>query len=248
MDSKVVIVTGANSGIGKATAMELARRGARVYLACRSSDRGEAARQDIVQETDNPEVFFLKLDLGSIRSIRDFARAFGELESRLDVLINNAGIAGPRKLTVDGFESQIGVNHMGHFLLTNLLIDLLQKSAPSHVITLSSSVHRVATLNRMDLNSEKSFKPFMVYAQSKLANILFSRELARRMYGTGVTSNVVNPGPVHTNFAKNANIIVKLFWIPISFLFFKNPVQGAQTSIRLAVDPRLETTTGKYFR
>lgn len=248
MDEKVVIITGANTGIGKATAMELARRGARVYLACRSSDRGEAARQEIVKETDNQEVFSKQLDLGSLQSIRDFARDFQSQESRLDVLINNAGLTGPKRLTEDGFESQIGVNHMGHFLLTNLLLDLLQKSAPSRVITLSSVAHRVGKLNKLDFNSKKSYKPFFVYAQSKLANILFSRELARRMSGTGVTSNAVNPGPVHTTFTRDIRFFERLLWMPISYLFFKDPVLGAQTSIRLAVDPKLETTTGKYFR
>lgn len=248
MDEKVVIITGANAGIGRATAMELARRGARVYLACRSIERGEAARQEIIKETDNQEVFCRQLDLGSMQSIRDFASKFQAEESRLDVLINNAGLTGPKRVTVDGFESQIGVNHMGHFLLTNLLLDLLQKSAPSRVITLSSVAHRVGRINKLDLNSDKSYRPFLAYAQSKLANVLFSRELATRMSGTGVTSNVANPGPVHTKFAQNIRFFEKLLWMPVSFCFFKNPVLGAQTSIRLAVDPKLETTTGKYFR
>lgn len=248
MDEKVVVITGANAGIGRATAMELARRGARVYLACRSIERGEAARQEIIKETDNQEVFCRQLDLGSLQSIRDFARTFQAEESRLDVLINNAGLTGPKRVTVDGFESQIGVNHMGHFLLTNLLLELLQKSAPSRVITLSSVAHRVGRINKLDLNSDKSYRPFLAYAQSKLANVLFSRELATRMSGTGVTSNVANPGPVHTKFAQNIRFFEKLLWMPVSFFFFKNPVLGAQTSIRLAVDPKLETTTGKYFR
>lgn len=248
MDEKVVVITGANSGIGLATAMELARRGARVILACRSRERGEAACQEIIKETDNQEVFFRPLDLGSLQSIRQFASSFQADHSRLDVLINNAGVTGPRRVTVDGFESQIGVNHMGHFLLTNLLLDLMQKSAPSRVITVSSVAHRVGEINRLDLNSEKSYKSFPAYAQSKLANILFSRELARRMSGTGVTSNAVNPGPVHTSLPKDIAILMKLFWMPISFVFFKTPVLGAQTSVRVAVDPKLETTTGKYFR
>lgn len=249
IDDKVVVITGANSGIGKATAMELARRGARVYLACRSYERGEAARQEIIKETDNQEVIFKSLDLASMQSIREFARTFQEQESRLDVLINNAGVTGPHRLTDDGFESQIGVNHMGHFLLTSLLLDLLQKSAPSRVITLSSVAHRVGRINKLDLNSDKkTYQGFRVYAQSKLANILFSRELARRMSGTGVTSNAVNPGPVHTSLPKDIGFLAKLFWMPISYLFFKDPPLGAQTSIRLAVDPKLENTTGKYFR
>lgn len=248
MDEKVVIVTGANAGIGKATALDLARRGARVYLACRSSEKGEAARQEIIKETDNQEVFFRRLDLGSMQSIKDFARSFHAEETRLDVLINNAGLTGPKRFTTDGFEEQIGVNHMGHFLLTNLLLEILQKSAPSRVITLSSVAHRIGKIKRDDLNSERSYHSLLAYAQSKLANILFSRELARRMSGSGVTSNAVNPGPVYTSLPKDVNFLAKMFWVPASFFFFKSPEQGAQTSIRLAVDPRLETTTGRYFR
>lgn len=242
------MITGANSGIGKATALELARRGARVYLACRSKQRGEEARQEIIKETDNQEVFCKELDLGSKQSIRQFSRSFHAEESRLDVLINNAGLTGPKRFTIDGFESQIGVNHMGHFLLTNLMLDLLQNSAPSRVITLSSVAHRLGKLNRNDLNSDKTYYSFLAYAQSKLANILFSRELARRMSGTGVTSNVANPGPVHTTFPKDINFLIKLVWLPISYFFFKSPHLGAQTTIRLALDPQLENTTGQYFR
>lgn len=248
MDGKVVIVTGANSGIGLATALDLAKRGARIYLACRSADKGEVARAEIIKETDNQEVFCRQLDLASMQSIREFVAGFTSAESRLDVLINNAGWTGPRRTTVDGFEMQIGVNHMGHFLLTNLLVDTLQKSAPSRVITLTSVAHRVGKINKLDLNSEKSYRSFCAYAQSKLANILFTRELARRLSGSGVTANSVNPGPVHTDFANEINCLLRMFWMPVSYFMFKDVHSGAQTSIRLAVDPKLETTTGRYFR
>lgn len=247
MDGKVVVITGANAGIGKATALDLAKRGAKVFLACRSLEKGEAARQEIIQVTKNSQIYCRHLDLGSLDSIRVFVREFLAEESRLDVLINNAGWTGPRCLTVDGFESQIGVNHMGHFLLTNLLLDTLKASVPSRIITLTSVAHRVGKINKLDLNSDKSYHSFLAYAQSKLANILFTRELSKQLAGTGVTANSVNPGPVHTSITKNINIFIRLFWVPISWAFFKTPEKGAQTSIRLAVDPNLERVTGKYF-
>lgn len=248
MDQKVVIITGANSGIGKATALDLARRGARVYLACRSSDKGEAARLEIIKATDNQQIFYRHLDLASMHSIRQFVAGFSAEESRLDVLINNAGLTGPRQLTEDGFEMQIGVNHMGHFLLTNLLLDLLKKSAPSRILTLTSVLHRFGKINRMDLNSEKTYRSFCVYSNSKLANVLFTRELSKRLTGTGVTANSVNPGPVHSNFSRGIKFIVKILWLPVSYFLFKDAAAGAQTSIRVAVDPKLESVTGKYFR
>lgn len=247
MDGKVVVITGANAGIGKATALDLAKRGAKVYLACRSLVKGEVARQEIIQETKNSQIYCRQLDLGSLASIRAFVREFIVEESRLDVLINNAGLTGPRYVTVDGFESQIGVNHMGHFLLTNLLLDTLKASAPSRIITLSSVAHRAGKIDKVDLNSEKSYQSFIAYAQSKLANVLFTRELSKRLAGTGVTANAVNPGPVHTTITKDINIFLKCYWIPMSWMLFKSPEQGAQTSIRLAVDPNLERVTGKYF-
>lgn len=247
MDGKVVVITGANAGIGKATALDLAKRGAKVYLACRSLEKGELARQEIIQLTKNSQIYCKQLDLGSLESVRGFVRAFLADESRLDVLINNAGWTGPYQLTINGFESQIGINHMGHFLLTNLLLETLISSAPSRIITLTSVAHRIGKINKLDLNSEKSYRPFPAYCQSKLANILFTRELSKRLAGTGVTANSVNPGPVHTTIIKNVSIFVKAFWLPMSWAFFKTPEQGAQTSVRLAVDPNLERITGRYF-
>lgn len=248
MDGKVVIVTGANTGIGKETALDLAKRGATVYMACRDFARCEAARQDILKLSNNLNVFNRTLDLGSMESIRKFAREFIAEEKRLDVLVNNAGLMGPRRETSDGFESLIGVNHLGHFLLTSLLLDLLKKSAPSRVVVVSSIAHKWGKLNKEDLQSEKSYKAFRAYCQSKLANVLFTRELSKRLAGTGVTVNSVHPGAVKTEISRDSKMGLMCCLAPIFLLFMKDAELGAQTQIRLAVDPKLEKTTGKYFR
>lgn len=247
LDGKVVIITGANSGIGKTTALDLARRGAKVYLACRDAVRGEEVRQEIVNQTQNNNVFNRHLDLASLDSIRRFVAAFLAEEVRLDVLINNAGYAGPRRVTQDGFEMQIGVNHMGHFLLTHLLLDTLKRSAPSRVICVASILHRMGTLKKADLNSEKSYSNLGAYAQSKLANVLFARELARRLEGTGVTANSLHPGAVRTGITRNINPVARVFYRLMELLLYKTPESGAQTTIRVAVDPALERVSGKYF-
>lgn len=247
MDGKVVIVTGANAGIGKETALDLARRGAKVYMACRDFKRCEAARLEIVEKTQNPNVFNRSLDLGSMESIRRFASEFIAEQTRLDVLVNNAGLMGPRRLTADGFEMLLGVNHMGHFLLTNLLLDLLKKSKPSRIVVVSSMAHRMGKLKKDDLNSEKSYKEFNAYAHSKLANMLFMRELSKRLKGTGVTVNAVHPGAVKTEISKDSSMLLGIILAPIFMLFLKDATLGAQTQIKLAVDPQLELVTGKYF-
>lgn len=247
MDGKVVLITGANAGIGKETALDLAKRGAKVYMACRDFNRCEAARLEIVKRSQNPNVFNRTLDLASLTSIRQFARDFIAEETRLDVLVNNAGLMGPRRLTADGFEMLIGVNHMGHFLLTNLLLPLLKKSAPSRIVIVSSMAHRMGKLKKDDLNSEKSYKEFPAYAQSKLANLLFMRELVRRLKDTGVTVNAAHPGAVRTEIAKDSSKLLALALAPAFMLFLKDATLGAQTQILLAVEPQLERVTGRYF-
>lgn len=247
MDGKVVIITGANAGIGKETALDLAKRGAKVYMACRDYKRCEAARLEIVNQSGNQNVFNRTLDLGSLTSIRNFARRFLAEESRLDVLVNNAGLMGPRRVTEDGFEMLMGVNHMGHFLLTNLLLYLLKQSSPSRIVVVSSVAHRIGKLKKDDLNSEQSYKEFSAYAQSKLANLLFVRALAKRLQGTGVTVNAVHPGAVKTEISKDSSKFLAILLAPLFLLFIKNAKLGAQTQIKLAVDPDLERTTGQYF-
>lgn len=199
-----MIITGANTGIGKQTAIDLARRGAKIYLACRNFDKCEEARKEIIELTGNKNVFNRELDLSSLESVRTFSEKFLKEENRLDILINNAGIMiCPKSLTKDGFETQIGVNHMGHFLLTNLLLDLLKKSSPSRIVVLSSLAHIAGYIKKDDLNSEKSYNRILAYGQSKLANILFTRHLATKLNGTGVTIYCVHPGSVNTELMRH---------------------------------------------
>ncbi|XP_055531095.1 retinol dehydrogenase 13-like [Wyeomyia smithii] len=251
-DGKVVIVTGANTGIGKETAMFLARRGAHVYMACRDMTRCETARQEVVLETKNANVYCRQCDLSSLQSVRKFAEQFKQEQNRLDILINNAGVMRcPRSLTKEGIELQLGVNHMGHFLLTNLLLDMLKLSAPSRIVVVSSLAHTRGKINVQDLNSEKSYDPATAYEQSKLANILFTRELAKRLQGTGVTVNAVHPGVVDTELMRHmglfnswfSSILIK----PFAWPFLKTPIFGAQTSVYAALDPDLEKVSGQYF-
>ncbi|EDV34517.1 uncharacterized protein Dana_GF20918 [Drosophila ananassae] len=251
IDGKVVIVTGCNTGIGKETALELAKRGARVYMACRDPGRCEATRLEIMKSSQNQQLFNRTLDLGSLQSVRNFVERFKAEETRLDLLINNAGVmACPRSLTADGFEQQIGVNHLGHFLLTNLLLDRLKQSAPSRIVVVSSAAHLFGRINRDDLMSEKKYgKFFGAYSQSKLANILFTRKLSAMLKDTGVTVNCCHPGVVRTelnrhfagpNWMKSALQVVSLY-------LFKTPKAGAQTTLKLALDPQLEGSTGGYY-
>lgn len=210
IDGKTVIITGANSGIGKETAVDLARRGGKVYIACRDTKRGEDALKEIKERSESNNVHLLQLDLSSMESIRQFSKKFHELENHLHILINNAGVmAAPKGFTKDGFEMQIGTNHMGHFLLTNLLLDLLKQSSPSRIVVVSSLFHWYGRINREDLNSEKSYWRWIAYGQSKLANILFARELSKRLEGTGVTVNSLHPGAVKTGLTRDIDLISK---------------------------------------
>lgn len=192
---KVVIITGANSGIGKETAIDLARRGGKIYIACRDAKRAEDALKEIQTRSGSNDVHFLQLDLASMDSIREFSKNFHELESQLHILVNNAGVmACPKAATQDGFEMQLGTNHLGHFVLTHLLLDLLKASPPSRVVVVSSLFHIVGKIRKEDLFGEKFYFRWFAYASSKLANILFARELSKRLDGTGVTANSLHPG------------------------------------------------------
>ncbi|EDV36908.1 uncharacterized protein Dana_GF13190 [Drosophila ananassae] len=249
---KVVIVTGCNTGIGKETVLELAHRGATVYMACRNMVKCEEARKEIIKATGNRNIFSSQLDLSSMASIRSFATRFMSEESKLHILINNAGIMDcPRMLTKDGFEMQIGVNHMGHFLLTLLLLDVLKATAPSRIVVVSSLAHRFGTIKQHDLNSEKSYSRKFAYAQSKLANVLFTRELAKRLTGSGVTVNALHPGVVDTELIRYMRFfgwkIIKFISRPVYWVFFKTPKSGAQTTLFAALDPKLENVSGQYF-
>ncbi|XP_049879560.1 retinol dehydrogenase 14-like [Pectinophora gossypiella] len=244
MSGKVVIVTGANSGIGYATSMELARRGAKVILACRDDSKGYAAEKSIRKITKNPSVRYQHLDLSSFASIRKFVEDFKNAEAKLDVLINNAGASGMGSWkTKDGVIRDMQVNHFGPFLLTLLLVPILKKSAPSRVINMSSFLHKFGTINK--INEEGVYGYLRTFCNSKLCNVLFSNELARRLEGTGVVVNSLNPGQVNTSLYK-ATIIEKLRCL-VLYTFFKSPAEGAQTSIYLAVSDECDQVSGRYF-
>jgi NAD(P)-dependent dehydrogenase (short-subunit alcohol dehydrogenase family) len=247
MNGKLCVITGANSGVGKATALGLARMGATIVLACRNEERGETARQDIVEESGNPSVSLALLDLANFDSVRSFANSLPHKFSRLDVLVNNAGIyTSKRIVTANGFESTFQVNHLGHFLLTNLLLEQLKASSPSRIVNVSSEAHWTGHINFSDLQGERRYHGWSAYSQSKLANILFTYELARRLTGTGITVNCVHPGTVRTNFARHNGGVVGL-GVRVLAPFMLSPEEGAKTVIMLASAPEVECVTGKYF-
>lgn len=243
-----MVITGANTGIGKETAIDLAKRGGKVYIACRDKEKSLEALENIKKLSKNPDVFALDLDLASIESIRDFSQMFHKLETQLHILVNNAGVmACPKTYTKDGFEMQIGTNHLGHFVLTNLLLDLLKQSNPSRIVVVASEGYKLSDINRDDLLSEKSYSRLKAYGQSKLANILFANELSTRLHGTGVIVNSCHPGIIRTNLGRHMDSWIRAIYRPILKPFYKTVYEGAQTSIRLAVDPDLDEVSGKYF-
>lgn len=247
LKGKVCLVTGATSGMGKATAAALAQQEATVVLVARSSMKGEAVCSEIRAQTRNTNVDVLYADLASQQSIHALAAQFQQRYHHLHVLVNNVGgIFFSRETTVDGLEKTFAVNHIAYFLLTNLLLDTLIASAPARIINISSTSERAGKINFGDLQAEGRYVAFSTYAQSKLANLLFTYELARRLDGTGVTVNAVRPGPVATNFGSGGRGVFKLF--PFIFqLIGTKPEQAAQTAIDLASAPEFAQVTGKVF-
>ena len=239
---RVVIVTGASGGIGAATAGTLARRGDHVVMACRSLEKGEGVRRGISARGGSAEV--LRLDLASMRSVRAFCEEFASRHDRLDVLINNAGLVGRRgQLTEDGFEVHFGVMHLGHFLLTNLLLDKLRDSAPSRVVTVSAFGHRfVRGMGLDDLRAETSSSPIVAYCRAKLAQVVFTRALAERESGSGVTAYSLHPGVIRTDLARDISSTVDAFG-----RLLPGPEEGARTSVYLATEPGVERHSGRYF-
>jgi NAD(P)-dependent dehydrogenase (short-subunit alcohol dehydrogenase family) len=268
IEGAVVLITGGNTGIGKATAIALAGKGARVTITSRDEARGKLALDEIKRAAGRDDVEQIGLDLASLASVRRCAEEFGERFDRLDVLVNNAGVAltrGPRQVTHDGIEMQFGVNHVGHFLLTNLLLPLIRKSAPARIVNLSSGGYQLAPngLNFDDLQMEQDYKGFPCYGHSKLANIYFTTELARRLEGEDIAVNAVHPGYVETELGHlrpedKARFVredkkpskktgggdgpdLSSLGPPLS------PEEGAATSIRVASSPEVEGVTGRYF-
>jgi len=253
MAGKTVIITGGNTGIGKATALHLARKGARVILACRNRDKAETAIADIQQETGSTDVLYMQLDLASLKSVRCFAETFLKTESRLDLLINNAGLVADGR-TEDGFGIQFGVNHLGHFLLTCQLLDRLKEAGGGRVITLSSMAHRWGHIDFEALAVNKdlgtgsySWQFFQAYCSSKLCNVLFTHELAKRLKGTNVTCYSVHPGIVKTELSRHVSLWQMIFIEPVARLLFLDTVAGAQTTLHCALQEGIEPLSGRYF-
>jgi NAD(P)-dependent dehydrogenase (short-subunit alcohol dehydrogenase family) len=252
MQGKTVVVTGGNSGIGLETVEALAGMGARVIVTSRNADKGRAAVADIVQRLGgHAQVQLVVFDLADLSSVRRGAEEILELAPRLDVLVNNAGIVlTERRETVDGLEATLATNHLGPFLLTNLLLDRLNESAPSRIVNVASTAHNAARKGMPfdDLQSERRYRGMRVYGQSKLANMLFTIELARRLDGTSVTANSLHPGTVRTGYGADGDARGFLaFGLLISRPFFLSPAKGARTSIYLASSPKVEGVTGEYF-
>ena len=248
MRGRVCMVTGASSGIGRATAEELAALGATVVMVCRNKEKGERALARVrARGGADGSVELMLADLASLASVRSLADEYAETHDSLHVLVNNAGVAKLRRsVTTDGFESTFQINYLSHFLLTNLLLGLLKKSAPSRIVNVSSVSHFGGRLDLEDLQTKDGYWVMKAYSRSKLAQVLFTHELARRLQGTGVTANCLHPGAVSTNIWKNY-LGPASFLGGISRLFLKSPEKGAETSVYLASSPEVEGVSGKYF-
>lgn len=248
MAGKTVLVTGGTGGIGKATAAGLAALGARVGITGRDLARGRAAAADIAAMSGNPAVDAFAADMSSQTEVRRLAREVLDLYPRLDVLVNNVGgFWATRRVTADGLEHTFAVNHLAGFLLTDLLLDRLKASAPARIVTVSSGAQAMGTMNFDDLQGTNGYSAARAYNQSKLANVMFTYELARRLDGTGVTATVLHPGAVRTGFAAEDPSPMWKAFLPLMRLFLKAPAKGAATSIYLASSPDVEGVTGTYF-
>lgn len=247
MQGKVVLITGATAGIGKVSALELAKIGATVVIVGRNPGKVAATVREVQAQSGNASVEGLLADLAAPGQIRAMAQTFKEKHNRLDMLLNNAGaVFSSRKETHDGFEMTFALNHLHYFLLTHLLLDVLQASAPSRIINVASDAHRAGRMNFDDLQGKRRYNGWAAYSQSKLANVLFTYELARRLEGSGVTANALHPGAVATNFGDGNGILGDIV-MTIFRRFAISPEQGARTSIYLASAPEIEGVTGKYY-
>uniref|UniRef100_A0A4W4F4U8 Dehydrogenase/reductase (SDR family) member 13a, tandem duplicate 1 n=1 Tax=Electrophorus electricus TaxID=8005 RepID=A0A4W4F4U8_ELEEL len=253
LNGKTVIITGSNTGIGRATALDLAKRGARIILACRDKQRAESAANDIKKQSGNNEIVYMHLDLASLQSVRSFAENFLKTEPRLDILINNAGEISFFS-TKDGLGMIFGVNHIGHFLLTVLLLDRLKACAPSRVVTVSSRGYEIGNIDFECINAHKdlgrgnsALSLLRLYTHSKLCNILFTHELAKRLEGTNVTCYSLHPGAIRTEIGRHANLLWKMVLTPIMALFFRDVESGVQTTLYCALQEGIEHLSGRYF-
>lgn len=247
LKGKTVLITGANQGIGKAAAVALHRLGADLVLVCRNADKGRAAVEDIRRTEGGGTIELLIGDLSVQSEVRRVAAEFLAGHPRLDVLLNNAGVlATSRRMTVDGVEFTFATNHLGYYLLTHLLRDVLVASAPSRVVSVSSELHRRATMNWDDPQYERGWSSFTAYNQSKLCNVMWTYDLARRLEGTGVTANCLHPGVIASGFGRTDGGFTG-FLVSLASPFMLTPEKGADTSVYLAASPAVAGVTGTYF-
>jgi retinol dehydrogenase 14 len=247
MGGKTFLITGGTSGIGKAAAVALAAMGANVVIVGRNPERGETAVEEIRSRSHNESVELMLADLSVQAEVRRLAEEFQERHDRLDVLVNNAGLVQSKRTeTADGIETTLAINHLAPFLLTNLLLDRLKGSAPSRVITVSSEAQRWGNMDFEDMQSRHKYRGFPVYGMTKLANIMFTYELAERLNGTGVTVTCLHPGSVGTNFGQNNRGPMALFFRTFK-PFMRSPEKGADTLVWLASSPEVDGVSGKYY-
>lgn len=247
LHGQTVLITGATSGIGEVAAHQLAGMGARVVIVARSPEKGAQTMASIQKTTGSQAVELLLADLSAQADIRRLAAEFKAGHDRLDVLVNNAGVFNlSRELSRDGIEMTWATNHLNYFLLTNLLLDVLKASAPARIVNVSSDAHRGGSIRFDDLGGAEKYSSWQAYSQSKLANVLFSYELARRLTGSGVTVNALHPGFVRTNFARNNGRFSRLL-VPIFQLAAISPEKGAETMVYLASSPEVAGVSGSYF-
>ena len=245
---KTILITGATSGIGRATAVGLADQGARLLLVGRTPERIEETREEIRRRTGRDDAVLLRADLSSREGVHRLAEDVLARSPRLDVLLNNAGVTLlSRQTTADGFEATFATNHLAYFLLTGLLLPRLRASAPARIVSVASDAHRWGRLDLDDLQNERRYRGMRVYGQSKTANILWNSELARRLEGSGVTANCLHPGGIQSNLGRGNGRLLDGVHTLISKLFLKSPEEGARTSLYLAAASEVEGISGRYF-
>ncbi len=248
MHNKLVVITGANSGIGFETSKALARKGAYLVMVCRNEEKALKARQEIIEATGNPGIEVVLCDFAIQSDIHSAAKQITDSYDKIDVLINNHGfLASEKEETIDGLEMTFAVNHIGYFLFTNLLLEHIKAAESGRIINVSSDAHKAGTFDPENIQLKDGYSPWKAYGNSKLYNILFTKELADRLVGTNVTANCLHPGVVASNFAQSGGFFSKLFFT-LGKPFLTSPEKGAETSIYLASSPEVETTNGAYFK